>query len=115
MTQVIQTPEQQFYLAKLLGYSYDILYKPGAHNRIADALSHIHCMVLFVPHVDFITKLKEQLVQDTDFQQLLAKVQQQPDAYPQFQIMNGLLFFKGKLFLPKMWKNLSKFVKYVNK
>jgi hypothetical protein len=51
--------------------------------------------------MEFITKLKEQLVQDTDFQQLLAKVQQQPDAYPQFQIMNGLLFFKGKLFLPK--------------
>ena len=30
MTQVIQTPEQQFYLAKLLGYSYTIVYKPGA-------------------------------------------------------------------------------------
>ncbi|MCI15935.1 hypothetical protein A2U01_0037075, partial [Trifolium medium] len=29
MTQVIQTPEQQFYLAKLLGYSYEIKYKPG--------------------------------------------------------------------------------------
>lgn len=27
MTQVIQTPEQQLYLAKLLGYSYEIMYK----------------------------------------------------------------------------------------
>ncbi|GAU31589.1 hypothetical protein TSUD_54120 [Trifolium subterraneum] len=39
MTQVIQTPEQQFYLAKLLGYSYEIVYKPGPQNRVADALS----------------------------------------------------------------------------
>lgn len=59
MTQVVQTPEQQFYLAKLLGYSYEILYKPGAQNRVADALSRIHedapqLFVLTVPHWDLL-------------------------------------------------------------
>lgn len=39
LTQVIQTPEQQFYLSKLLGYHYDIQYKPGKTNTVADALS----------------------------------------------------------------------------
>nr|KYP42018.1 Retrovirus-related Pol polyprotein from transposon 297 family [Cajanus cajan] len=39
LTQVIQTPEQQYYLAKLLGYDYEIQYKPGKLNVVADALS----------------------------------------------------------------------------
>lgn len=39
MTQVIQTPEQQHYLAKLLGFTYEIVYKPGPSNWVADALS----------------------------------------------------------------------------
>jgi len=29
MNQVIQTPEQQVYLSKLLGYDYSIQYKSG--------------------------------------------------------------------------------------
>ena len=37
MSQIIQTPEQQFYLAKLMGYDYSIHYKLGSQN--ADALS----------------------------------------------------------------------------
>ncbi|KAK2441152.1 hypothetical protein QL285_012481 [Trifolium repens] len=101
MTQVIQTPEQQFYLAKLLGYSYDIVYKPDAQNRVADALSRIHDLALSIPHADFITKLKDQLTQDLEFQQFLTKVQDQPRDYKDFQVLNGLVFFKGKLFLPK--------------
>jgi hypothetical protein len=39
LTQVIQTPEQQFYLSKLLGYHYDIEYKTGKTNIVPDALS----------------------------------------------------------------------------
>lgn len=37
ITQVIQTPEQQFYLSKVLGYNYDIQYNPGKTNTVADA------------------------------------------------------------------------------
>ena len=32
LTQVIQTPEQQKYLTKLLGYDYTIVYKKGVDN-----------------------------------------------------------------------------------
>ncbi|MCI42873.1 hypothetical protein A2U01_0064110, partial [Trifolium medium] len=68
MTQIIQTPEQQFYLAKLLGYSYEIIYKPGPQNRVADALSRVHCLALTVPQMDFLTTFKQQLALDTEFQ-----------------------------------------------
>ena len=43
LTQVIQTPEQQHYLVKLLGYDYDIQYKPSKLNIVVDALSRSPC------------------------------------------------------------------------
>ncbi|GAU35886.1 hypothetical protein TSUD_383780 [Trifolium subterraneum] len=94
MTQIIQTPEQQFYLAKLLGYSYNIVYKPGNQNRVADALSRVQeaettFMSISIPHWEFLDKLKTELAEDDDFQHLLNQVTTEPTSYPHFKIMDG--------------------------
>lgn len=39
LEQRITTQNQQNWLAKLLGYEFDIVYKVGAANKVADALS----------------------------------------------------------------------------
>ena len=55
LTQVIQTPEQHMYMARLMGYDYDIQYRSGSHNQAADALSRMSeqqptlTMILSVP------------------------------------------------------------------
>ncbi|GKD74771.1 ty3-gypsy retrotransposon protein, partial [Tanacetum coccineum] len=41
MQQVIQTPLQQKYVRKLMGFDFDIEYKMGASNLVADALSRV--------------------------------------------------------------------------
>ncbi|GAU40484.1 hypothetical protein TSUD_286390 [Trifolium subterraneum] len=42
LQQRIATAEQQNWIAKLLGYDFDIVYKQGKMNQGADALSRIH-------------------------------------------------------------------------
>lgn len=38
----MQTPDQHKWLAKFLKYKFDIVYKSGAQNKSADALSRTH-------------------------------------------------------------------------
>lgn len=38
LSQVVQTPDQQFYVRKLMGFKFSIEYKGGAANKVADAL-----------------------------------------------------------------------------
>ncbi|WVZ17774.1 hypothetical protein V8G54_010756 [Vigna mungo] len=73
LTQVIQTPEQQHYLVKLLGYDYDIQYKPGKLNVMAEGLSRslgpsqATLFTLSTPQFVFLRDLKASLLTDPDF------------------------------------------------
>lgn len=105
MTQVIQTPEQHFYLSKLLGYSYEIIYKPGAKNRVANALSRVHgfdsqFMAITIPHWDFLQKLKTEFLSDPSLHELIQRVLTEPDAHLHYSVHNELLFYNGKLYIP---------------
>ncbi|GJW97926.1 ty3-gypsy retrotransposon protein [Tanacetum coccineum] len=42
MQQVIQTPIQQKYVRKLMGFDFKVEYKPGISNQAADALSRMY-------------------------------------------------------------------------
>lgn len=41
MAQAVQTPKQQIYLARLMGFDYTIQYRAGKANLAADALSRL--------------------------------------------------------------------------
>ncbi|KAF2295858.1 hypothetical protein GH714_034617 [Hevea brasiliensis] len=45
--QRVITPEQQNWVSKLLGYDYEIVYKPGKENKVADALSRVQLLQEF--------------------------------------------------------------------
>lgn len=89
MTQVIQTPEQHYYLSKLLGFDYTIHYKAGVSNIIADALSRLpstlgQLLLLLVPHLEFIEDLQRMLHAEPEFQALLSKVQANPSSHTDY-------------------------------
>ena len=74
MTQVVQTPEQDRYLIRLLGFEYTIQYRPGRENGVADALSRVagedakaSLYLLSVPQFSFIIDLKKELATNQEF------------------------------------------------
>ncbi|XP_077249354.1 uncharacterized protein LOC143888842 [Tasmannia lanceolata] len=106
MAQVIQTPQQQQYLCKLLGYNYTIVYKAGKDNQAADALSRIDASTL-VPSSFHLAVSNPIFNISSDIQwenttnpELIALHEQlrQGIAAPEFTTLNGLLFHKNRLF-----------------
>lgn len=104
MNQVIQTPEQQQYLAKLLGYDYTIQYRSGIDNIAAVALSGIvppgQCLILSLPNLECLVDIKRSVLHSSAYRNLLDKIQHQPEAYPDFSLHTGWICYRGKLWLP---------------
>lgn len=50
MDQSLQTPEQQAWLHKFLGYDFKIEYKPSKDNQAANALSRMFALSWSEPH-----------------------------------------------------------------
>lgn len=106
--QTIQTPDQQRWLTKLLGYDFDIVYKPGSSNVVADALSRIP-----PPFAAFHTLTSSSRPLSAIYEALrhfyrhhppsatqLTEVQHNPADRSDLTVSNGLLFHKGRLFVP---------------
>lgn len=76
MSQVIQTPEKQIYLSRLMGYDYTIQYRSGKSNIVVDALSRVFedsqgtFFILSVPHFTFLEQLKHDLAIHPEFKAL---------------------------------------------
>ncbi|GKD31962.1 ty3-gypsy retrotransposon protein [Tanacetum coccineum] len=107
MQQVIQTPLQQKYVRKLMGFDFDIDYKMGASNLVADALSRVFeeddevtsaFMSLSRPVVGFLVELKhENATLDELFQ--IHRRMDQGETLDGFHREHGLLLFRQRYFL----------------
>ena len=92
LDQVVQTPEQQQYLAKLLGYQYIIIYKLGKDNRVANALSRqsdpIAAQFLAISQVQFelLDALRAENSTSAFFQDLYAAMTQEADKFRDYEI-----------------------------
>ncbi|KAA0035476.1 peroxidase 64 [Cucumis melo var. makuwa] len=65
-------PQYQKWVAKLLGYSFEVIYKPGLENKAADALSRkpmeiLNCGISIPTLVD-LTTIKEEVQKDEELQ-----------------------------------------------
>ncbi|KAH9783665.1 hypothetical protein KPL71_009410 [Citrus sinensis] len=100
--QRVTTPEQQKWLAKLIGYEYEILYRPGRDNAAVDALSRRPdsptLNYLFVPQVALWEEIKSAAKED-EYMRKIARIAQNQAAGP-YSSRNGLMFFKGNVVVP---------------
>ena len=86
LEQRITTQNQQNWLAKLLGYDFDIVYKPGASNRVADALSQrweeeeertAEINVLSKPYWEDVEVVEEENLQDLMLKKIMEELKNQ--------------------------------------
>lgn len=122
LKQTIQTPEQQQFLSKLVGYSYTIEYKSGSSNAAADALSRVpeftsdtHPMAsqfnststdqVFLaisrPVSSDLKTLEQEVANDLYCQQIIAEISDNKSTTTGWSFSHGLLRYKGRIYLPE--------------
>ena len=85
-----------------MGYNFEIHYKQGKDNVVADALSRVSSsellhMVLSQAHTGFYDSLKLLWETDTNLRKIIADLQAKSSSHPQFTYTNEELRRKGKL------------------
>lgn len=105
MNQVVQTPDQHYYLNKLLGYDYEIKYKPGKENKAVDALSRLHSqsdstfLLLSVVSFDFLNQVKQEYANCDIIGSLKKEFTADPASHPNIKYINGIFYHKSKVLL----------------
>lgn len=101
--QRLNTPWQQKVFTKLLGLQYKIVYKQGHENRVADALSRrqhaitLHALSVCSPQ--WTRLVMDGYLLDPSVKNLLSKLAVDQDAVPHFTLQEGLLKFKGRIWV----------------
>jgi hypothetical protein len=90
------------WLAKLLGFDYEIEFKKGKDNVVVDALLRVTCGTLSTITVSslstiLLAAIKESWQKDKDVQLLIQELTLQPNSHPHYSWVNQLLCRKGKL------------------
>ena len=102
LEQRVATPEQQKCAAKLLGYDYEILYRPGKENSTADALSRrAESPMIHDVHLATVSIWDEIIVSSTNDAYIVAmKAQAMENPQGSFSWRQGLLFYKDRVVVP---------------
>jgi hypothetical protein len=108
LEQHISSQEQQKWVTKLFGYDYEIIYKKGKDNVVADALSRkyeegsLFSLSFIVP--DWIQAVRQEWLQDPKSSHLIQQLQTKAPAPPGHSWLQDELQYKGRLYLSKQSK-----------
>ncbi|CAM8978888.1 unnamed protein product [Rhodiola kirilowii] len=107
LTQTVHTPEQQKWISKLMGFDFEVVYRPGKDNGPVDALSRVHEAAYMAmqnssrPVLGLLRNLRLLFQEDPMAHAFFQEVQTNPEAHPEFRIRDGLLLFKDKIWVPE--------------
>lgn len=101
LQQKISTPFQQFWLSKLMGFSYEIQYKSGKENIAADALSRVQGSEILYSAIsvvasDLETLIKASYMLDNTLLPFLQSAQQ-TSVNTDYSVVDGVIRRKGKI------------------
>ena len=106
LEQRLSFEEKQKLVTKMLGYGFEIIYKKGKQNVVADALSRKDedvealCTISII-QPDWINEAREEWKNDEEVWALIQKLQQDSSTSDTFSWQNDSLWYKDRLYLCK--------------
>ncbi|GMI63963.1 hypothetical protein HRI_000065600 [Hibiscus trionum] len=97
------TPAQQKWVTKMMGFDYEVVYRKGVHNAVADALSRRPeakegiLMAISCVSTDVLAKIVESWKNDEKLRKIVEKLQQGSTDHSKYSWDGKLLKRKGKL------------------
>lgn len=88
----------------MLGLDYQILYKKGSENTAADALSRRppvadHVLSVSTVQPTWLSEIIDSYQSDDKLVAMLQQLAVQPTSKPPYQLVNGLLRYKGSIWV----------------
>ena len=105
LEQRLSSEEQQKWVTKMLGYDFEIMYKKGKQNVVADALSRkdedaeaLLCAISII-QPDWINEAREEWKNDEEVWALIRNLQQDSSTSDTFSWQNYSLWYRDCLYL----------------
>ena len=105
LEQILSSGKQQKWVTKMLGYDFEILYKNGKKNVVADALSRkdedveaLLCAISII-QPNQINEARDEWKNDKKLWALIQKLQQEPSTSDTFSWKIDSLWYKDRLYL----------------
>jgi hypothetical protein len=104
LDQRLATIPQHHWVGKLLGFDFEVEYRAGSSNTVADALSRRDTAELTVhaisgPHFDFIDRLRIAHTQDSAPIALQEEISSGQRSRP-WSLIDGMVAYEGRLYIP---------------
>lgn len=100
--QMVMTEEQQRWISKLLGYDFEIKYKPGIENKAADALSRkLQKVALSTVQFYEWEDIEAEVEQDDGLKKIMQKLVADPTSHTGYKLYKGRLYYNGRMVVPR--------------
>jgi hypothetical protein len=102
LAQKVSFPSQHIWLAKLLGFDYEIEYRKGKQNIIVDALSRctsseVFTLTLPTISTNLLEEVKASWATNNALLKIISNLNTDPSLHLHYTWLNGHLYRKGKL------------------
>ncbi|KAI0497126.1 hypothetical protein KFK09_023454 [Dendrobium nobile] len=105
LEQRMVTEEHQRWLSKLLGYDFEIQYRPGGENKAADALSRclgeLQTVGVSVPLMLDWAAIKVESSKDEGLEKIRADLLREGDSHPGYSVEGDRLLYQGRFVMPR--------------
>jgi len=102
LEQRLSSPQQNKWLAKMLGYDYEIIYKKGKDNIVADALSRQFeeqstLLAISLPILEWIEEARREWFSHPGLSQLISQFQVNPNSTKGYSWQDDILRFRDRV------------------